>query len=77
MAVEILSVRESTRTAADTASKRDDAIKNAKDQIEFTNAVLFASSVNTKWGAYDADGLDYENWKAHQTKNAASDEHDQ
>ena len=76
-AVEILSVRESTRTAADTASKRDAAIKNAKDQIEFTNAVLFASSVNTKWGAYDADGLDYENWKARQAKNAASDEHDQ
>jgi hypothetical protein len=32
--------------------------------------------VNTKWGAYDADGLDYEKWKARQAKKAASDEHD-
>lgn len=76
MAIEILSIRESTRTSADTASGRDAAIQDAKDQIEFTNAVLFASSMNTKWGSYDADGLDYEKWKARQAKNAASDEHD-
>ena len=76
MAIEILSIRESTRTAADTAVQRDSAVQNAKDQIEFTNAVLFAASVNTKWGAYDADGLDYEKWKARQAKKAASDEHD-
>lgn len=75
MAIEIRSIRESTRTAADTAIQRDSVVQNAKDQIEFTNAVLFAASVNTKWGSYDADGLDYEKWKARQAKNAESDEH--
>ena len=73
MAVEILSIRESTRTpAVDAAARRDAAVQNAKDQIEFTNAVLFAASVDTKWGAYDADGLDYETWKARQPEDAAS-----
>ena len=78
MAIEILSIRESTRTpAADAALRRDAAVQNAKDQIEFTNAVLFAASVDTKWGSYDADGLDYENWKARQPKDTAStDEED-
>ena len=75
MALEILSIRESTRTASDSAVQRDRVVQNAKDQIEFTNAVLFAASVNTKWGSYDADGLDYEKWKARQAKNAESDEH--
>ena len=64
MAIEILSIRESTRTPdKNAAARRDATLKNAKDQIEFTNAVLFAASVNTKWGSYDADGLDYEGWK--------------
>jgi hypothetical protein len=67
MAIEILSVRESTRkTVSDTASQRKAALKEAKEQIEFTNAMLFAASVDTKWGSYDADGLDYEAWKAGQ-----------
>ena len=77
MAIEILNISESTRVAADTAVQRDNAVQNAKDQIEFTNAVLFAASVDTKWGSYDADGLDYEKWKARQAKNAASDEHNE
>ena len=77
MAIEILSIRESTRTAEDTAVQRDSAVQNAKDQIEFTNAVLFAASMNTKWGSYDADGLDYEKWKDRQAKSAAPDEQDQ
>ncbi len=73
MAVEILSIRESTRTpAADAVVRRDAAVKNAKDQIEFTNAVLFAASVDTKWGSYDADGLDYETWKVSQSKDDAT-----
>ena len=64
MAIEIISVRESTRNAVeDTAAQREAALKDARDQIEFTNAVLFAASMNTKWGAYDADGLEFEGWK--------------
>jgi hypothetical protein len=73
MAVEILSIRASTRTSdSNAAAQRDAALKDAKDQIEFTNAVLFAASVDTKWGAYDADGLDYEAWKARKSKDTAT-----
>ena len=69
MAVEILSIRKSTRAPDnETAAQRDAALKDAKDRIEFTNAVLFAASVDTKWGNYDADGLDYETWKARRSK---------
>lgn len=69
MAVKILTIRESTRTPKeDAASQREAALQDAKDQIEFTNAVLFAASVDTKWGEYDADGLDYEEWKARRSK---------
>lgn len=71
MAVEIISIRESSRKPdTDAAARRDAVLKNAKDQIEFTNAVLFAASVDTKWGEYDADGLDYESWKAQQPKDS-------
>lgn len=69
MAVEIISIRASTRIPdPDSAARRQDALQDTKDQIEFTNAVLFAASVNTKWGAYDADGLDIDDWKARQSK---------
>lgn len=75
--VEILSIRTSTRTPdADAAVRRDAALQSAKDQIEFTNAVLFAASVDTKWGAYDADGLDFEAWKAQQSKDTTSGDQD-
>lgn len=76
MAVEILSICESTRTPeVNTASQREAVLKNAKDRIEFTNAVLFAASVDTKWGSYDADGLDYEEWKVQRSeKSPPSDE---
>ena len=69
MAVEILAIRESTRIPeTNAASQREAALKDAQDQIEFTNAVLFAASVDTKWGEYDADGLDYDQWKAQRSK---------
>jgi hypothetical protein len=69
MAVEIISIRESTRTPeTNISSKREANLKDAQDQIEFTNAVLFAASVDTKWGEYDADGLDLDEWKARRSR---------
>jgi hypothetical protein len=71
MGIEIVSVQESIRVPNENAARqRDTSIQNAKDQIEFTNALLFAASVNTKWGSYDADGLDYKTWKAQQSDTA-------
>jgi len=69
MAVEIISICKSIRKpAANAAAQRQSAVDAARDQIEFTNAVLFAASTDTKWGEYDADGLDYEGWKDRQSK---------
>jgi len=75
--IHIVSVCPSKRKpSASAAAKREAAVQDAVEQIEFTNAVLFAASVDTKWGEYDADGLDYEKWKARQSKDdaAAKDE---
>jgi len=71
--VRILSITATTRQAAsDTAARREAAIQDAVAQIEFTNAVLFAASVDTKWGEYDADGLNYEQWKPRQSTESAA-----
>ncbi len=65
LGVQICSVMPSTRQPDPAAAaRRDAAVRDAVDQIEFTTAVLFAASVDTKWGEYDADGLDFEQWKA-------------
>ncbi len=75
LAVEILTICQSTRAPkVNAAAQREAALKDAKDQIEFTNAVLFAASVDTKWGEYDADGLDYDEWKAEPSKRSSTQE---
>jgi hypothetical protein len=62
-AVEILSVTAATREPSSAASaQRKRNIQETKSQLEFRDALLFASSAGTKWGDYDADGLDYEKW---------------
>jgi hypothetical protein len=73
MGIEILAVQASKRKPDEKAAdRRDVSLQRAKDQIEFTSAVLFAASVDTKWGSYDADGLDYENWKTKGLENSAA-----
>jgi hypothetical protein len=42
---------------AEAADKRRAAVEEAKRQAERTNAIIFASSVEGKWGEYDADHL--------------------
>jgi len=64
-AIRILSVTESDRQPpSDAASRRQESLRQAREQIGYRDAVLFASSTGTKWGDYDADGLDYEKWKS-------------
>ena len=75
MGIKIISIRESNRNIhEDTVAQRKAALKDAIDQIEFKNAVLFAASMNTKWGSYDADGLDFEGWKSQQSTNSSETE---
>jgi len=74
-AIEMLTVAESTRKADESAQEQRAAnLIETRDQIDFRNAVLFAASTDTKWGGYDADGLDYDNWKSKPGEENQSDE---
>jgi hypothetical protein len=43
--------------STEAAEKRRASVEEAKRQSERTNAIIFASSVEGKWGEYDADHL--------------------
>jgi hypothetical protein len=61
--VRILTISKMTRaTNKEATSRRETSLKETLDQIQYRDAVLFASSVNTKWGGYDADSLSFDTW---------------
>jgi hypothetical protein len=61
--VKVLSVAISARSPGeDVAARREAVIRDAVAHADFINAMIFASAVNTKWGDYDADGLDPSKW---------------
>jgi hypothetical protein len=61
--VRILTVDPSARQASsEAAARRKAAVQEAVKQAERTNALIFATTVEGKWGEYDADGM-IENWK--------------
>ncbi len=63
-AIVILSINKADRKLGEEKSKsRRKSIHEILNQIEYRDAVLFASSTDTKWGSYDADVLDYKRWK--------------
>jgi hypothetical protein len=47
--------------AGDAASPRQETMRKVKEQVEHTNAILFASSYSSKWGDYDPGGVDHWN----------------
>lgn len=59
--IEILSLRNSTHPPSEITHQRRKRMGEIFNQIEFRDAVLFASSVNTKWGNYDPDALSHQN----------------
>jgi hypothetical protein len=62
-AVKILSISKTTHMVnTDATTRRNVSLQKTLDQIEYRDAVLFASSADTKWGDYDADGLNFDNW---------------
>jgi hypothetical protein len=66
-AIKIISVRTSIRKSETGKNDhRKEILNQTRTQIEFRNAVLFASSTDTKWGSYDADALDFDKWKSKQ-----------
>ena len=48
--------------AEDVAARREAVVREAVNQSNLINALMIATSVNNKWGDYDADGFDPENW---------------
>jgi hypothetical protein len=62
--VRIVSASASSRTAAvEVAARREAVLREAAAKSEFTSAQIYATSADTKWGDYDADGLDPAKWK--------------
>ena len=58
LAIEILSVTQSmTKPPGDAKEKRQARLNKTIQEVERTNAVVFASSFTGKWGDYDPDSL--------------------
>jgi len=56
--VRILSVAPAeTLPVDDLTHQREQAARKALEQVQRTNAILFASSFSGKWGDYDPDGI--------------------
>lgn len=65
-AVKVLSVKKSQTQPSDgAAARREAALKKAADEVDRTNAMLFASSFSGKWGDYDPKAAD---WEENETK---------
>lgn len=56
-----VSVRERTQ-GENVAARRKAVLRQAVDHSDYINAMIFASSVNNKWGDYDVEGLDPDQW---------------
>ncbi|MBN2550807.1 MAG: GreA/GreB family elongation factor [Anaerolineales bacterium] len=66
--VRILAVTAISQAASsEPAMRRQEAVQEALKQVERTNAMIFASTVEGKWGEYDADGM-MENWDDDQAR---------
>jgi hypothetical protein len=63
-AVRILSAAPSdARPAEDVAARREAVVRQAVNQANLINSLMVATSVNNKWGDYDADSPAPEGWK--------------
>jgi hypothetical protein len=61
--VKILSVRASDRVQTENvAARRQAVIQKAIKHSDYVNAMIFAGSVNSKWGDYDIGKLDPSQW---------------
>jgi len=62
--VRILSVAPSDQIQTeDVAARREAVIRKALKHSDYVNALTFATSVNSKWGDYDIDSLDPDQWE--------------
>jgi hypothetical protein len=62
--VRILSIEPSDKTPTeDVNSRRNELMRKVRNQAEHINAVMFSSSVNGKWGDYDIDSINPDQWE--------------
>jgi hypothetical protein len=62
--VRILAVAEGLRgQPQDQTERRQETVRKAVRLSDRTNAIIFASTVNNKWGDYDPGGLKDEDWE--------------
>ena len=62
--VRILSVAPSDQIQTeDVDARREAVIRKALKHSDYVNALTFATSVNSKWGDYDIDSLDPDQWE--------------
>lgn len=55
-----------TGDSGEAAARRKAAAEDAVRQVQRTNAMIFATTVEGKWGGYDADGM-MEGWQREDT----------
>jgi len=68
LSIEILAINKPTgKPSKDAAEKRRVMMKKAIQEVEDTNAMVFASSFSGKWGDYDPDSIPKEK-KPEETK---------
>jgi hypothetical protein len=61
--VRVLSVSISDQVQAeDVTARREAVMRKALMHSDYVNALTFATSVNSKWGDYDIDSLDPDQW---------------
>ena len=69
--VKILSIQRSDRVQTENISTRRQAVlRKAIDHSDYVNAMIFAGSVNSKWGDYDIGKLDPSEWGDENTEEA-------
>ena len=62
--VRILSISKTDKTPPpDAAARREERLRQAIEQSDKTNAMIFASSFSGKWGDYDPQGIEAWNEK--------------
>jgi hypothetical protein len=61
--VRILSVRRGRVQTEDVAARRKAVVDKAIKHSDYVNAMIFAGSVNSKWGDYDIGKLDPGQWE--------------
>jgi Transcription elongation factor, GreA/GreB, C-term len=57
--IEVTPIENSTQQAKENAALRKKSVEQARKEIDRTNAIVFSSTIEGKWGEYDTDAIDW------------------